>query len=327
MEESLSKHRLDLAAELLADIELSRLPPEQLLLKATRLARLVDDDEIAQWLQFELRGYPTTDATATPHMTRSGRWTEPKEDKGYFQSLPEIEGHISTGEIQLQRLEVPNIHFAPSSSNPHEHVVGLFGQHVGAATAPVNTVLSRMTTLAKMVADLKGIRARVLAVLHDFVARTFHALAFSGLAESIFERRKVDVDKVFQSVEPELVRRIPAIYERLSGSDPEAISQALNSCRRLIHAFADVVYPPTPAMGEASEKGGASQHLNRIDAFVRAHCTSESRANRLRRSLRDVHERVSAGVHADVSGDEARSLFLLVYMTLGEIALLRGENV
>ena len=48
---------LELSTELLDDIELDRLPPDKLILKANRLARLAGSEEVRQWLSFEMRGY------------------------------------------------------------------------------------------------------------------------------------------------------------------------------------------------------------------------------------------------------------------------------
>ncbi|MDP2602811.1 MAG: hypothetical protein Q8S00_09500 [Deltaproteobacteria bacterium] len=322
MDESLSKHKLELAIDLLADIELSRLSPEQLLLKASRLARIVNRDDISQWLRFELRGYPGDDAVSLKYMNLTGRWTNQSEGKGYWIPLAEIEGHITTGEVQLEQLQVPDVHFAPSSSNPHESVVGIYGQHVMTATQPVTSVLQKMTALANMVADLKGVRSRVLSVLHEFVADAFYLLAFGGVAESIFDQHKALVDEVLQASDSELIQKIPAIYDRLAAGDQEAVSQALSSCRRLIQSFADAKRPAVPDSAAANSQLGPGQYLNRIDAYVQDHCQSDSRRYRLRRALHDVHERASAGVHADVTAMEARSLFLTVYLLLGEIALL-----
>ena len=50
MTESLSSHTVSLARELLDDIELSRLPPEQLLLKTSSLARLLGDKHAQTWI-------------------------------------------------------------------------------------------------------------------------------------------------------------------------------------------------------------------------------------------------------------------------------------
>ena len=76
--------------------------------------------------------------------------------------------------------------------------------------------------------------------------------------------------------------------------------------------------------GTETEIADERDYLRRvgIEAYVKQHCESDSRRRRLRRTLHDVHERVSAGVHAEVTAIEARSLFLTVYLLLGEIALL-----
>jgi hypothetical protein len=53
--EGLSTHRLALARELLDDVELGRVTPETLLLKASRVLEAVHE----QWLTLELSGYPS----------------------------------------------------------------------------------------------------------------------------------------------------------------------------------------------------------------------------------------------------------------------------
>jgi len=83
MNTGLAAHKLDLARDLLDDIELSRLAPEQLLLKATRLARLLDAKEVQTWLRFELEGYPGNDPVALRYMSRTDRWTDQPNNRGY----------------------------------------------------------------------------------------------------------------------------------------------------------------------------------------------------------------------------------------------------
>lgn len=73
-EQSTSEHILELATELLDDIELSRLNAESLLLKASRLARLVGSDEIRQWLGYEMSGYPSTEPLSVKYIGYTGRW-------------------------------------------------------------------------------------------------------------------------------------------------------------------------------------------------------------------------------------------------------------
>jgi cytochrome P450 len=109
---------------------------------------------------------------------------------------------------------------------------------------------------------------------------------------------------------------------RLSESDPESIRQALTTCRRIIEAFADSIYPPTDSpidIGGTVLKLDASKHQNRINAYVHNRVQSKSRKQKIRQNLGNLFDRVSSGVHDDVSAEEAQSLFLNTYLFLGEI--------
>ncbi|MGV9668947.1 AbiTii domain-containing protein [Nocardia niigatensis] len=55
---------LRLASELLEHIELQRLKASEIVLKASRVARLVDHDELSTFLRYEREGYPL-DGSAT----------------------------------------------------------------------------------------------------------------------------------------------------------------------------------------------------------------------------------------------------------------------
>jgi AbiTii len=320
-------HKSELARDLLDDIELSRLIPEALLLKARRLARLIEASEIDSWLRFELEGYPNS-ALGQKYMTRMGRWNEYEKKLGYWIPLAGIEGMIAAMQVQIQQLQVPNIHFAPSSSNPNEYV-SAFGI-ANKFTEPATNVLVRLTNLTNAVSTLRSIRSRTLSALHDFATASYYELAFTNLAQSVFESHQSHIDMLLASHAPDAISKLPAIYDRLSAGDPEAVSQGLNSCRRMIKAFADAVYPPVEGSidvdGQTYEIG-ADKVLNRIRLYLLAHCPSSSRRDRLNRSLRDIHERASAGSHADVQPEEARSLFLGTYLTLGEILVATGNVV
>ncbi len=329
MSKDLTKHKIQLAEELLDDVELSRLKPEQVLLKVSRLARLVDADEISKWIRFELNGFPSDDCVALKYMDKTGRWTNKNNMLGYWKSLAEINGHITATELQIQRLRVPDINFSPSSSNPTEIVTGAFGSHIDQVTNSVSTVLNQLQSLANTITKLNGIRSRVLSALHDFVASTYYELVFSGLAESIFEKHKSMIDAPLRDTAGDALDKIPAIYDRLTAGDREAVSQALNTCRRLIRSLADSVYPPqdgTITIDGEEFQLGANAYLNRIKAYLHEHCPSDSRRKRLHKTIRSVNERASAGVHADVTLDEAKSLFLQTYLTLGEILLVKTDT-
>jgi hypothetical protein len=235
---SKSKAIVALARELLDDIELSRLSGEALLLKAIRLARLVDAHQERQWLGYELGGYPFPDPLALEYMGLMGRWTDFDKKIGYWMPLAQIEANIAAFKIQMQTLRIPDVSYNPS--NP-----GSFAMlDKEAISAPGHAVIIKGAELSDLIGKLSGIRSRVIAHIHKFVVGIYHEKLFSGLAESIFERYQSKIDILLAQRAGDIPEKIPVIYNRLAEGDQEAISHAQTSCRRMIEAFADAVYPP-----------------------------------------------------------------------------------
>lgn len=307
---SLSDHKLELAIELLEDIELARLPADKLLLKATRLARLIGDSERMAWLGFELYGYNGHDETSLKYMGWTGRWTNFEERKGYWMGLAAIEGHMDALRTKLETLRLPDI--------ASEFVI-----------IALREVRQDAQGTANAIGRMAEIRARVLALMHRFATDRYYELAFGSRQEAIFETARARIDALLAPTAGKALQQVDSIYERLQQEDPEAISQALSTCRRLIDGIADVIFPPReePVVIEGNEvKLTEQHHQNRINAFIREHSDSSSRRARLRRRLADLYDRVSTGVHADVSAEEARFLFLDTYLFLGEVLSLQDSR-
>jgi hypothetical protein len=173
---------------------------------------------------------------------------------------------------------------------------------------------------------LQTISRRVRSEIHKWVADAYHRIAFLEVAEAIFSKHRTTLDNALRSVAPDVLEKIPAIYDRLSvaADDPEAVSQAMISCRRMVVALADVVCPSSPTSVTDAEGNDhrltKAEPLNRLQQFLSLTCSSASRRDRLTKTLRLLHDRLSAGAKATVSVDEAQSLFLLTYLTLGETA-------
>lgn len=301
-DESRSQHVLELARELLDDIELSRVSAEAMVLKGARLARWVGDEEVRAWLNFEMRGY-SSDPVAIQYMGLTGRWTEREKNKGYWGPLAEMEAHIAASTAKLAAMRIPD------SSSEYANIA-------------ITNTANAMTNTANFIARMTGIRSRAVGLLHTFVCDVYYAKAFDSLAESIFERYKEDVDSLVAQDCGDVLEKIPAVMDRLADGDTEAISQALTSCRRILEAFADAIFPPSDGsvvLGGNTVKLDASKHQNRINAFVHEKTSSQSRRQRLRQNLANLFDRVSSGVHDDVTSEEARALFLNTYLFMGEI--------
>lgn len=301
--ETRSEHVLQLARELLDDIELSRTNPESLILKASRLARWVGSDEVRDWLKLEMSGYNATNPTSLKYMTLTGRWTDYEKKLGYWGPLAQQEAGIEAERAKLASLRTPD------SSSDY-------------AAIAINSVTNAMTASTNLISQLSGIKTRVLGLLHSFVSDVYYEKVFDSLSESIFERYKRDVDSLISEYCGDVLEKIPSVMDRLSEGDQESIAQSLATCRRIIEAFADSVYAPTD---QTIEIGGnvlkldASKHQNRINAHICTKTESQSRRQRLRQNLSNLFDRVSTGVHTDVGAEEARALFLNTYLFLGEV--------
>ena len=161
--------------------------------------------------------------------------------------------------------------------------------------------------------------------IHSFASKTYRERAFSTTAENIFEQFKAKIDSLLDQFCGEVLEKVPAVYNRLAEGDSESISQALTTCRRIIDSFADAVYPLRDSIIKDGReiKLGQQYVLNRIEQFVSECVTSASRQKRLRRTSHDLYDRVCAGIHADVTPEEAQCLFLITYQLLGELILLK----
>ena len=169
---------------------------------------------------------------------------------------------------------------------------------------------------------LSGIKSKVLAHLHSFITDIYYEKEFDFLSESIFESYKNEVDSLISKNCGSVLEQIPSVMARLSDGNNESISQALTTVRRIIDSFADSIYPPsdnTINIDGNDIKLDASKHQNRINAFVHEKIESSSRKRKIRQNLSNLYDRVSTGVHKDVSVEEAKSLFLNTYLLLGEV--------
>jgi hypothetical protein len=307
--ENKASHIIELCKELLDDIELSRINSEALLLKATRLARLSGSDETRQWLRYEMSGYNSTESSSLKYMSKTGRWIDRKENKGFWGSLAQHESTIEGLKLQLATLKVDSV------GGDKAYII-------------TNKIAHDAGIIVNKISKLSSIRSRVNALIHEFVSDVYYEKIFSGLSASIFETYKESIDTLLAGKFTDALEKIPSIFERLSYGESEAVSHALTTCRRMIDSFADTISPPSEEVIEIDGntlKLDAGKHQNRINAYIHVNIDSQSREKKLRQTLSNLYQRVSSGVHSDVSIDEAKALFLEVYLFLGEVlSLERG---
>lgn len=293
---------LSLAGQLLEDIELVRMPIGQLILKATRLARIIEDEATLVWLGYEARGCPSTD-DGKQHMTRTGRWTDREKGEGYWAPVAALQACIDGDRQTVDALKVESVG----------------GQY---ASIALREQRSSIIQLAHEAQAISQVVPRVLGLVHEFATRVYLELQFSDAQAEMFETARQDVDARLALLSGEALIKIATINDRFRAGDKEAISHAMTTARRLIDSVADSIFPGRPDLyiiGDESMIVDDSKILNRVNAFLHQSGATDGRRKRIRRMVGDIYERVSKGVHDDVSIEEARFVFLQTYVVLGEI--------
>lgn len=297
---------LKLAEELLADIELNRIGTEQLLFKGMRLARLMSDDLMQEWLNYELRGYDPSSPLWTELMNLTGRWSDETKTTAHAVSLPRLQAMLSAEREKVAAMKSYNLSGDMILPAQNERF-----RQLNASTITISTV--------------SAIIYGVLATLYEFVTRTYHELLFSEIQSDLFASVQDEIDSRIAPLTAKALDKIESVKERLKTGNTEAISHAMTTCRRLIDATADAIYPANDSLVKVDEHDlsvATDKTLNRLNAYAFERGATKGRRDRIRRSLADIYSRVCKGVHDDVTPAEARFIFIQTYLILGEIILL-----
>lgn len=319
----------NVASNLLDELEAGEIPIESLLMKAKRMARLMRDTDAQQWLNYEACGYPTefhipSLGTCEKYAISSGRVIG---EKFYPQSLPEIEATLMTQKISAT---------SSSLTNKTPPVVKDFVEK-NATEAYLKTQIKIHTTLTNNYIQTAKIFTSLKTSIHSYATDVHISIELGDIAERIFENARTDVDKFVRAYCPHAAEKIVAINERMSDHSPESWSAALTSCRRLLMAVADSLFPARAeewidGRGK-NRKVGVEQYKNRLLAHISTSLESngsknliESELEHLASRLDAVYEKTCKGVHVDVSREEASLAVIHTYMFLGELANISNAN-
>lgn len=301
---------LRIAEELLADIELRRLKGSEVVLKASRLARLVGHGQLTEFLGWERDGYHG-DGSDKHWIGRAGRWSSDDKEKFYPAPLVKIESAIDAARQALQTL---------SGGGNYS------GEHASIAAREHD---QKINAHSKVLGTYSGISSQVVSTVYGMVAEIYHELLFSELQATLFAATQARIDGALAAASGTALDKIERVSDRLRDGDAESVSQGLTSCRRLIDSVADHLFPSADSdydLGDGARiKIGQQNVLNRLQAYCHKEGLSKSRRDRLRKTLTELYGRCSAGTHAEVDVQEARYVFLQTYVVLGEMLTLGAE--
>lgn len=328
---------LDLSEEILRNIELSEIPLSQIALKASRLARLLNDFDYQRIMEYEAGGYPTTPNGVPQDVFQLGikaqrnfkvkAENDELKDRIRLISIEQIEHEISSAEIGIDAARDRDVSI--SSSNPQQFV-----------SAPLGNVLER-NRLRNEITNNASLLANRRSFIYNYVLRVNHGIKFSNLASDAFSRKRESVDALIGTYVPKATEKLTAIYENLSSENTEDWSNAVHSCRRILQDLADVVFPPQ-ADGRMIEQNGKrisiklgkENYKNRLVCFVEDNAKSKRFEDIVGSHLRFLGDRLDSIFHAAQKGshdviltkDEADRYVIYTYMIVGDILSLISDS-
>lgn len=325
------REAFQLAEELIRNIELSELPLANVALKASRLARLLNDFDHQKIFECEASGYPSTPKGVSPDVWKlavaAGRSYEQEDKKEgtklyvYTTSIEELEHQTTLLETSLAAARDPDV--SVSSANPSQWVSG-----------PIGNVLERNQIRANATQAQRRLSSR-RSFLYSYALRRHHELKFSGIADDIFSRVRERVDSHIGERVPGAVQKLSAVYENLQSDNPEDWSNAVHSCRRILQELADALYPAgedrvVDVNGKKRTiKMGTDNYVNRLVAYVEERSSSSRFCEIVGSHLGFIGDRLDSvfaaaqkGSHANVSKEEADRYVVYTYLVVGDILTL-----
>lgn len=325
---------LALSETLLKNIELSELPLANIALKASRLARLLNEYQFQKIMEYEASGYPSTPDGLNPDIFElaelAGRGFSKKDSKTdevtkyiYRSSIEELEHEKRIAEVSLDAARDRDV--SVSSSNPYQHV-----------HAPAGNFLERQKIRDSASQASNRLSSR-RSFIHGYALSKHYELKYSGIADDIFSRTRERVTSSIGKLVPESVQKLSAVHDNLRSENPEDWSNAVHSCRRILQDLADVIF--SPQEDRVIESGGKKKtiklgkdnYINRIIAFVDDNSSSEryqhivgSHLGFLGDRLDSVFQAAQKGSHDTiVTKEEADRYVVYTYLVVGDILSIK----
>lgn len=331
------KEALYLSSEILRNIELGEIPLENIALKASRLARLLNDYDVQKIMEFEAGGYPSHPDGIPPDIWQlvsiAGRKYGVKDKEtgdvkeyGFVESIAEWQQIVDTAGKAIEAAREPDISIV--SANPYQTVYPPLG-HSGERS----TIRTSATTAARRIAERRS-------YIYEYALHRHYELKYSGIADDIFSRIRERVDSNVGKYVPESVQKLSAIHDNLRSENAEDWSNAVHSCRRILKDLADVIFPPQEDR-KKTEKGetltiqlGEEEYINRLMCFIEDHSSSDRFTHIVGSHLRFIGERLDSIVKAShkgthdviVSPQEADRYVIYTYMIVGDILSLLEDT-
>ncbi len=297
--------------------------------RAYRLARSRGDATMSHRLYLELRpvGGPDSDRIRTVTQIHSDR----SYDEARQVNSELLEDHLS------HRTPVRAGKVGEEAGIPIGSIAEMVAQHVSMSKLADRAVQAGDWAVASRyvenLADRQEILERVRHFVHDYLVQTEVELMASDSVSSLLSHHRLRVDQLLEIAAPALRDQLGAALRAAASGGPESRAQVLVTCRRVIEAVADHMFPASDEKHVSSDGTlrdvGQGNYRNRILAATEGKTTIlrsfRSALNDLAARLDSLDALVNKGVHADVSEAEMQFGLAQTYLLVGEFLAYRDS--
>ena len=308
------------------------------LLQCKKIARLVGDIDGQEWLGYEFGGYPNAPAggiltSAWKYAKEHGRVSKHKNDRGLYtdgmftELCGELETNIKSMQAALKNYTTQG--FSPAGDDAFYATARLTNE----VSINTNSLLLNIKANEKRLSILKS-------QYYDYATKWQIELTFGHLTKTIFDSYQERIDQYYSLLSKTILQKLTAIENMMQDGNPENYAHVLTSCRRLWteianHLFSEVFpnLPDTYMTSSGDEKDvSKGRDNNRLFAVIES-LQSKAAKNTLVGSeisylinwLEQIHKNQNAGVHSDVTEEQAERCIIHTYIALGDILSLKAE--
>ncbi|MBE5761096.1 MAG: hypothetical protein E7334_03770 [Clostridiales bacterium] len=306
------------------------------LLQCMKVARLVNDVDAIEWLNYELGGYPRNDkgyltTSAWNVAVQHGRSYVDKKDKKTYvftDLVAELENIISNSKDALNNFSMQGF--------------SVSGDMALLATSRMTENVNQATINLLSTAKTNEQRLSVLkAQFYGYAIKWQMDLQFGNNAKKIFEEYQEKVSLSFSKLSTATLQKLSAIEDMMEDRNPERYSQVLTSCRRLWEDTAkqlfDEVLPNYKEKLFKTKTGkeidvSGDHYNNKLSAVIET-LQGKAAKNTLVGSetiylvdwMEQINNSQSSGVHSNVTREQAMQCIIHTYIALGDILNLKDD--
>jgi len=327
---------LETCEKILTGIELGTLTTSSMLMMCLRVARLTNDTDAIEWLQYENSGYPRdedgrviSEAWNTAYNRGRGSYNKDKQRVIFTTLASELEGRIYSNRTALNN-------FSTSGASVSGDYANL------AMNTLTRSVSNNTVSLLNDITEEERKLALLKAQYYDYASKKHIELSFSSTTADVFSVYREKVDSYFSKLPSDIISKLRAIDDKINSNNPELYSQALTTCRRLFGDVADELFKinfPNYTEKMYKTKSGkeidvsGEHYKNKLSAVIEKlqdkstnKCLIGSNILYLIDRMDTLNDLQCKGVHNEISKEDAMQCIIHTYICLGDILSLQYPN-